>query len=156
MLDHVYHCVGYGCAERFYDAVMDALGVVKSAAARIGSAMASVPMLTIRQNLYRDPKGPAPQEAYARHWCFQGALANRGRRILGSRPGGRGSDDGAPGLRDSCAIRTATGSKPSAITRFDWIGHRKAKKRGVIAPRFSIFQPPLRVRSVRATTGPPS
>ena len=87
MLDHVSITVSdIAAAERFYDAIMKTLDVVK-----VGRrddwlgygerARANYPdrvYLTIR-------KGPKPEEEFGRHWLLQGAMADPGRRVLGCR-----------------------------------------------------------------------
>ncbi|MEA2943768.1 MAG: hypothetical protein QOD09_4297 [Bradyrhizobium sp.] len=102
MLDHVYITASdMVAAERFYDAVMDALGVVKvgSRADWIGygeRADAGHPdriYIAIR-------KGPTPQEAYARHWCFKARSRTQVDAFWAAGVAAGGSDDGAPGLRD--------------------------------------------------------
>jgi catechol 2,3-dioxygenase-like lactoylglutathione lyase family enzyme len=102
MLDHVYITASdIAAAERFYDAVMDALGVVKvgSRADWLGygeRADADHPdriYIAIR-------KGPAPQEAYARHWCFKARSRTQVDAFWQAGLAAGGSDDGAPGLRD--------------------------------------------------------
>jgi catechol 2,3-dioxygenase-like lactoylglutathione lyase family enzyme len=102
MLDHVYiTALDMTAAERFYDAVMDALGVIKvgSRADWIGygeRADADHPdriYIAIR-------KGPTPQEAYARHWCFKAKTRTHVDAFWAAGLAAGGSDDGAPGLRD--------------------------------------------------------
>src|SRR3954454_20450118 len=101
MLDHVYITASdMVAAERFYDAVMDALGVVKvgSRADWLGygeRADADHPyriFIAIR-------KGPAPQEAYARHWCFKARSRAMVDAFWRAALAAGGTDDGAPGLR---------------------------------------------------------
>jgi catechol 2,3-dioxygenase-like lactoylglutathione lyase family enzyme len=102
MLDHVYITASdMVAAERFYDAVMDALAVVKvgSRADWIGygeRADAGHPdriYIAIRN-------GPTPQEAYARHWCFKARSRTEVDAFWAAGVAAGGSDDGAPGLRD--------------------------------------------------------
>src|SRR5712671_2588684 len=73
MLDHVSITVSdIPAAERFYDAIMKALGVVKVGrrddwlgyGERARAAYPDRVYLTIR-------KGPKPEEAFGRHWCFK-------------------------------------------------------------------------------------
>ena len=101
MLDHVYITASdMVAAERFYDAVMDALGVVKvgSRADWIGygeRADADHPeriFIAIR-------KGPAPHQAYACHWCFKARSRTLVDAFWAAGLAAGGTDDGAPGLR---------------------------------------------------------
>jgi catechol 2,3-dioxygenase-like lactoylglutathione lyase family enzyme len=102
MLDHVYITASEMiAAERFYDAVMNALGVAKvgSRADWIGygeRADAAHPdrtYIAIR-------KGPASQQAYARHCCFKARSRTQVDAFWDAGLAAGGSDDGAPGLRD--------------------------------------------------------
>jgi hypothetical protein len=139
MLDHVYIVASdMVVAERFYDAVMDALGVVKvgSRADWIGygeRADAGHPdriYIAIRQ-------GAVPQAPYPLHWCFKARSRPRSMPsgTQASRPEAAtmARRDCAtitrPITQRSCAIRTATGSRPSVITRSDWTGFRTQKER---------------------------
>jgi catechol 2,3-dioxygenase-like lactoylglutathione lyase family enzyme len=101
MLDHVYITASdMVAAERFYDAVMDALGVIKvgSRADWIGygeRADADHPdriYIAIR-------KGPAPHQADACHWCFKARSRTVVDAFWAAGLATGGSDDGAPGLR---------------------------------------------------------
>jgi catechol 2,3-dioxygenase-like lactoylglutathione lyase family enzyme len=87
MLDHVSITVSdIPAAERFYDAIMKALGVVKVGrrddwlgyGERARAAYPDRVYLTIR-------KGPKPEEAYGRHWCFKARRCVLGRRHRGRR-----------------------------------------------------------------------
>ena len=101
MLDHVSIAVAdMGAAERFYDAVMAALGVVKVGreASWIGYGRrcdAGQPDLTY----LAIQRGSAAPEEPARHWCFKAPsrAAVEAFHAAGLANGGR--DDGAPGLR---------------------------------------------------------
>src|SRR6266446_2335975 len=73
MLDHVSISVSdIAAAERFYDAIMKALGVVKVGrrddwlgyGERARPAYPDRVYLTIR-------RGPKPEDAFGRHWCFK-------------------------------------------------------------------------------------
>ena len=129
MLDHVSITVSdIAAAERFYDAVMNVLGVVKVGrrddwlgyGERARPAHPERVYISIR-------KGARPDDAFGRHWCFKAkwrtqvdafwerpAAATMVRRDCATTT--------PPTTQPSCATRTATGSKPSAITPFDWIG----------------------------------
>jgi catechol 2,3-dioxygenase-like lactoylglutathione lyase family enzyme len=101
MLDHVSITVpDLAAAERFYDAVMAALGTPKVGAdeawigygERCDAAHPERAYLSIRL-------GPAPGAAVGRHWCFKApsrAAVDAFHRA-GLAAGGR--DEGAPGLR---------------------------------------------------------
>ena len=87
MLDHVSITISdIAAAERFYDAIMKALGVVKVGRRDdwLGYGERARPdhpdrvYLTIR-------KGPKPEEAFGRHWCFKARVTNPGRCLLGRR-----------------------------------------------------------------------
>ena len=101
MLDHVSIAVtDLAAAERFYDAVMAALGVVKVGSERdwIGygrrcdAAQPDLTYLAIQQ-------GQAAPADHARHWCFKAPsrAAVDAFHAAGLATGGR--DEGAPGLR---------------------------------------------------------
>jgi catechol 2,3-dioxygenase-like lactoylglutathione lyase family enzyme len=101
MLDHVYITASdMAAAERFYDAVMDALGVVK-----VGSRENWIGYGERADGEHPDRiyiairKGPAPQEAYARHWCFKARSRTQVDAFWHAGLAAGGSDDGAPGLR---------------------------------------------------------
>lgn len=102
MLDHISITVSdIAAAERFYDAIMAALGVIKvgSRADWLGygeRARADHPervYISIR-------KGGKPDDAFGRHWCFK--ASSRGQVDTFWRDGlaADGTDDGAPGLRE--------------------------------------------------------
>ena len=102
MLDHVYITASdMVAAERFYDAVMDALGVVK-----VGSREDWIGYGERADGEHPDRiyiairKGPAPQEAYARHWCFKARSRTAVDAFWHAGLAAGGRDDGAPGLRD--------------------------------------------------------
>ena len=101
MLDHVSITVSdLAAAERFYDAVLAALGATKVGSnrswigygARSDAAHPERSYLSIRL-------GPKPEDAPRRHWCFKAPsrVAVEAFWRAGLAQGGR--DDGAPGLR---------------------------------------------------------
>jgi catechol 2,3-dioxygenase-like lactoylglutathione lyase family enzyme len=101
MLDHVYILASdMAAAERFYDAVMAALGVVKvgSRADWVGygeRADAGHPdriYIAIR-------RGEVPQTPYPLHWCFKARSRSEVDAFWNAGLAAGGSDDGAPGLR---------------------------------------------------------
>lgn len=101
MLDHISITVSdIAAAERFYDAIMAALGVVKvgSRADWLGygeRARADHPervYISIR-------KGGKPDDAFGRHWCFKASSRAQVDAFWRDGLAAGGADDGAPGLR---------------------------------------------------------
>lgn len=101
MLDHISITVSdIAAAERFYDAIMAALGVVKvgSRADWLGygeRARADHPervYISIR-------KGGKPDDAFGRHWCFKASSRPIVDAFWRDGLAAGGIDDGAPGLR---------------------------------------------------------
>ena len=101
MLDHVSITVSDKLvAERFYDAVMAALGVNKmgsgetwiSYGERCDADRPELTYLLIRS-------GPMPEEAYGRHWCFKAQHRGQVDAFWHAGLSAGGSDEGAPGLR---------------------------------------------------------
>ena len=87
MLDHVSITVSdIPAAERFYDAIMKVLGVVKVGRREdwLGYGERSRPAYPDRVYL-SIRKGAKPEDAFGRHWCFKAKLAEPGRRVLGCR-----------------------------------------------------------------------
>jgi catechol 2,3-dioxygenase-like lactoylglutathione lyase family enzyme len=88
-------------AERFYDAIMKTLGVVKVGrrddwlgyGERARSAYPDRVYLTIR-------KGERPEEAVGRHWCFKAKWRTQVDAFWDAGVAAGGIDDGAPGVRD--------------------------------------------------------
>ena len=123
MLDHVSITVSdLHAAERFYDAIMGALEVVKVGrrddwlgyGERARPAHPDRVYITIR-------KGQKPEEAVGRHWCFK---AKSRRQVDVSWKAGMaagGADDGRPGLRDYHAayyaafLRDPDGNRVEAV-----------------------------------------
>jgi len=102
MLDHVYIAASdMVAAERFYDAVMDALGVVKVGSREDWLGYGERADADHPDRIYiAIRKGPAPQEAHARHWCFKARWRTQVDAFWEAGLAAGGSDDGAPGLRD--------------------------------------------------------
>ena len=101
MLDHVSITISdIAAAERFYDAIMRALGVVKVGRRddwlgygdRARPDHADRIYLTIR-------KGPKPEEAFGRHWCFKAASRSEVDAFWGAGIAAGGTSEGPPGLR---------------------------------------------------------
>ena len=99
MLDHVSITVSdIAAAERFYDAIMKALGVVKVGrrddwlgyGERARAAYPDRVYLTIR-------KGPKPEEAYGRHWCFKARWQTQVDAFWDAGIAAGGTDDGRAG-----------------------------------------------------------
>jgi catechol 2,3-dioxygenase-like lactoylglutathione lyase family enzyme len=102
MLDHVSITVSdIDAAERFYDAIMQALGVVKIGRREnwLGygeRASASYPQRTFIA-IYR---GPSPEHGSRRHCCFKATSRTEVDAFWDAGIAAGGSDDGAPGPRD--------------------------------------------------------
>jgi catechol 2,3-dioxygenase-like lactoylglutathione lyase family enzyme len=101
MLDHVSITVSdIAAAERFYDAIMNALGVVKVGrrddwlgyGERSRAAYPDRVYISIR-------KGAKPEDATGRHWCFKAKWQTQVDAFWDAGIAAGGSDDGAPGLR---------------------------------------------------------
>ena len=102
MLDHVSITVSdMHAAERFYDAIMKTLDVVKVGRRDdwLGYGERARPdypdrvYLTIR-------KGVRPEGAIGRHWCFKAKWRKQVDAFWGAGIAAGGTNDGAPGLRD--------------------------------------------------------
>ena len=102
MIDHVSLIVGdLSRAEKFYDAIMNALGVVKVGrrddwlgyGERSRSAYPDRVYISIR-------KGAKPDDAPGRHWCFKAKWQTQVDAFWDAGLAAGGSDEGAPGLRD--------------------------------------------------------
>jgi len=119
MLDHVSITVSdIAAAERFYDAIMAALGVVKVGRRDdwLGYGERARPehpdrvCLSIR-------RGSKPDEAFGRHWCFKATS----RAIVDAFWAAGGTDDGAPGLRHyhpayyAAFLRDSCGNRVEAV-----------------------------------------
>ena len=102
MLDHVSIVVSdIAAAERFYDAIMKALGVVKVGRREdwLGYGERARPAYPDRVYI-SIRKGPKPEESFGRHWCFKAQSRTQVDLFWDSGIENGGSDDGAPGLRD--------------------------------------------------------
>src|SRR5450631_3617454 len=111
MLDHVSITVSdIAAAERFYDAIMKALGVVKVGRRGdwLGYGERSRPAypdrvyLTIR-------KGPKPEDAFGRHWCFKARWQTQVDAFWDAGIAAGGTDDGPPGLVPARRRRASSG-----------------------------------------------
>jgi catechol 2,3-dioxygenase-like lactoylglutathione lyase family enzyme len=101
MLDHLSITVSdIAAAERFYDAVMKELGVVKVGrredwlgyGERASAAYPERVYISIR-------KGERPDNAPGRHWCFKAKSRTRVDAFWDAGIAAGGSDHGPPGLR---------------------------------------------------------
>ena len=128
MLDHVYIVASdMAAAKRFYDAVMDALGVVKvgSRADWIGygeRADADHPdriYIAIRN-------ASAPQAPYPLHWCFKARSRTEVDAFWNAGRAAGGSDDGPPGLRHYHASYYAAFLRDPDGNRIEAVCHRAA------------------------------
>jgi catechol 2,3-dioxygenase-like lactoylglutathione lyase family enzyme len=103
MLDHVSITVSdISAAERFYDAIMKVLGVVKVGRREdwLGYGERSRPAYPDRVYI-SIRKGPKPEEAFGRHWCFKAKWRTQIDAFWDAGIAAGGSDDGAPGVRSN-------------------------------------------------------
>jgi catechol 2,3-dioxygenase-like lactoylglutathione lyase family enzyme len=126
MLDHVSITVSdIDAAERFYDAVMRALGAVKIGRRNdwLGygeRASATFPERTFLA-IYR---GPAPEQGSRRHCCFKAKSRAQVDAFWGAGIAAGGSDDGRPGPRDYHAsyygafLRDPDGNRIEAVCNY--------------------------------------
>ena len=123
MLDHVSITVSdFAAAERFYDAVMLALGVVKVGRSDrwLGYGERADAQYPDRVYLaiYR---GARSDEATSRHWCFKAGSRTEVDAFWGAGIAAGGTDDGPPGLRPYHAayyaafLRDPDGNKVEAV-----------------------------------------
>ena len=100
MLDHVSITVSdIAAAERFYDAIMKALGVVKVGrrddwlgyGERARAAYPDRVYISIR-------KGAKPEDAAGRHWCFKAKWRGQVDAFWDAGIAAGGSDDGRTGI----------------------------------------------------------
>ena len=126
MLDHVSITVSdIAAAERFYDAIMKTLDVVKVGrrdgwlgyGERARSAYPERIYLTIR-------KGPKPEEAFGRHWCFKAASRTEVDAFWGAGIAAGGTSEGPPGLRHYHAAYYATFLRDPDGNRVEAVCHR--------------------------------
>lgn len=100
MLDHVSITLSdIAAAERFYDAIMKALGVVKVGRRDdwLGYGERARPSHPDRVYI-SIRKGPKPEEAFGRHWCFK-ARSRQQVDSFWAAGMASGGADGPPGLR---------------------------------------------------------
>ena len=127
MLDHVSITVSdFAAAERFYDAIMKALGVVKVGRSDrwlgYGERADAQHPDRVYIAIY---KGAKPDEATSRHWCFKAKSRSEVDAFWHAGIAAGGTDDGPPACATitrpttarSCAIPTATRSRRCATGR---------------------------------------
>ena len=125
MLDHVSITVSdMAAAERFYDAIMKALDVVKVGRRDdwLGYGERARPDYPNRVYL-SIRKGVRPEQAIGRHWCFKAQRRTQVDAFWGAGIAAGGTNDGAPGcatimrptMPRSSGIPTATVSRRFAI-----------------------------------------
>jgi catechol 2,3-dioxygenase-like lactoylglutathione lyase family enzyme len=101
MLDHVSITVSdMAAAERFYDTIMKALGIIKVGRSDrwlgYGERADAEHPDRVYIAIY---KGPKPEEGSRRHWCFKTSRTQVDAFWDAGIAAG-GTDDGPPGLRD--------------------------------------------------------
>jgi len=123
MLDHVSITVSdLDAAERFYDAVMNALGVVKVGRRDnwLGYGERAGPDHPDRVYIAIYSSGK-PEPASRRHWCFKARSRAGVDAFWNAGIAAGGSDDGPPGLRDyhpsyyAAFLRDADGNRVEAV-----------------------------------------
>jgi catechol 2,3-dioxygenase-like lactoylglutathione lyase family enzyme len=123
MLDHVSITVSdIAAAERFYDAIMQALGVTKVGRRDdwLGYGERARPDYPHRVYI-AIYLGPKPEEGSRRHWCFKARSRAEVDAFWHAGIVGGGSDDGPPGLRDyhpsyyAAFLRDPDGNRVEAV-----------------------------------------
>ena len=102
MLDHVSITVSdIPAAERFYDAIMKTLEVVKVGRREdwLGYGERARPAPP-GARLYLDPKGHEARRCAGRHWCFKAKWRTQVDAFWDAGIAAGGRDDGPPGLRN--------------------------------------------------------
>ena len=123
MLDHVSITVSdFTAAERFYDAIMKALGVVKVGRSDrwlgYGERADAQHPDRVYIAIYR---GAKPDEATSRHWCFKAKSRSEVDAFWHAGIAAGGTDDGPPCLRHYHAayygafLRDPDGNKVEAV-----------------------------------------
>ncbi len=102
MLDHVSITVSdMAAAEKFYDAVMAALGIVKVGRRDDWLGYGERSRASYPDRVYISiRKGAKPDDAPGRHWYFKAKWQTQVDAFWDAGIAAGGSDDGAPGLRD--------------------------------------------------------
>jgi catechol 2,3-dioxygenase-like lactoylglutathione lyase family enzyme len=126
MLDHVSITVSDTlAAERFYDAIMKALGVIKVGSREnwlgYGERAEAAHPERVFMAIY---KGPKPEEGSRRHWCFKAKSRTEVDAFWKAGIAAGGSDDGPPGLRNYHAsyyaafLRDPDGNRVEAVCNY--------------------------------------
>ena len=102
MLDHISITVSdLDAAERFYDAIMKALGVVKVGRRDNWLGYGERARADYPERVYiAICKGAKPEAGSSRHWCFKAKWRAEVDAFWDAGIAAGGSDDGPPGLRD--------------------------------------------------------
>ncbi|MDO9560850.1 MAG: VOC family protein [Bradyrhizobium sp.] len=102
MLDHVSITVSdISAAERFYDAIMQALGVVKVGRREDFLGFGERACAAYPERVYiAIYLGPKPEPDSRRHWCFKARSRAQVDTFWHAGIAAGGTDDGSPGLRD--------------------------------------------------------
>jgi len=102
MLDHISITVSeLDAAERFYDAIMRALGVVKVGRRYNWLGYGERARADHPDRVYiAIYTGPKPEAGSSRHWCFKAKSRAEVDAFWNAGIAAGGSDDGRPGLRD--------------------------------------------------------
>jgi catechol 2,3-dioxygenase-like lactoylglutathione lyase family enzyme len=103
MLDHVSISVSdIAQAERFYDAVMAALDVMKVGSSETWIGYGERCDATHPDRAYLSIRlGPRPERAQGRHWCFKAKNRQAVEAFWRAGLDAGGRDEGAPGLREA-------------------------------------------------------
>ena len=130
MLDHVSLTVSdLSAAERFYDAVFAALGVVKVGSdhddAWIGYGERCDETHPDR-SYFSVRKGPRPEDAPRRHWCFKARTRAEVDAFWRAGMENGGTDNGKPGIRNYHASYYAAFLIDPEGNRVETVCHTKA------------------------------
>jgi catechol 2,3-dioxygenase-like lactoylglutathione lyase family enzyme len=126
MLDHVSITVSdIAAAERFYDAIMNALDVVKVGRRDNWLGYGERANATNPDRVYLAIyTGPRPEEAFGRHWCFKASSRTQVDAFWQAGLAAGGRNDGAPGLRRYHAsyygafLRDPDGNRVEAVCHY--------------------------------------
>jgi catechol 2,3-dioxygenase-like lactoylglutathione lyase family enzyme len=123
MLDHLSITVSdISAAERFYDAIMKALGVVKVGRRDNWLGYGERARADHPDRVYiAIYTGPKPEAGSRRHWCFKAKSRTEVDAFWQAGIAAGGSDDGPPGLRDyhpsyyAAFLRDPDGNRVEAV-----------------------------------------